>query len=84
MNLVSAEMLLGFCSSSTLQVNLIIFLNLFGALLLGCLVGWRRACRSARRLASRYVLLRSFSRMAGSCARSTGSRLHYGHGLDQH
>ncbi len=43
MNQLSAEMLLDFWSSSALQVNLVIFLNLFGALLLGCLVGYERA-----------------------------------------
>jgi putative Mg2+ transporter-C (MgtC) family protein len=43
MNQLSTEMLLDFWSSSALQVNLLIFMNLFGALLLGCLVGYERA-----------------------------------------
>ena len=43
MNQLSTEMLLDFWSSSALQVNLVIFMNLFGALLLGCLVGYERA-----------------------------------------
>ena len=43
MNQLSTEMLLDYWSSSALQVNLVIFMNLFGALLLGCLVGYERA-----------------------------------------
>ena len=43
MNQLSVDMLLDFWSSSALQVNLLIFMNLFGALLLGCLVGYERA-----------------------------------------
>jgi putative Mg2+ transporter-C (MgtC) family protein len=43
MNQLSTEMLLDFWSSSALQVNLLIFMNLFGALVLGCLVGYERA-----------------------------------------
>jgi putative Mg2+ transporter-C (MgtC) family protein len=43
MNQFSTAMLMDFWSSAALQVNLIIFLNLFGALLLGCLVGYERA-----------------------------------------
>lgn len=43
MNQLSPLMLLDFWSSAALQINLVIFLNLFGALILGCIVGYERA-----------------------------------------
>lgn len=43
MNPLSSQMLSDFWSPVALQINLVIFLNLFGALLLGCLVGYERA-----------------------------------------
>ena len=43
MNPLSSQMLLDFWSPAALQINLVIFLNLLGALMLGCLVGYERA-----------------------------------------
>lgn len=43
MNALSVEMLSDYWSSGSLQVNVVIFMNLLGALLLGCLVGYERA-----------------------------------------
>ncbi len=43
MNALSLDMLSDYWSSDSLQVNLVIFMNLLGAMLLGCLVGYERA-----------------------------------------
>ena len=43
MNPLSSQMLFDFWSPAALQINLVIFLNLLGALVLGCLVGYERA-----------------------------------------
>lgn len=43
MNPLSGEVILDFWSVSALEINLVIFLNLFGALVLGCIVGYERA-----------------------------------------
>lgn len=43
MNPLSGQMLFDFWSPAALQINLVIFLNLLGALVLGCLVGYERA-----------------------------------------
>lgn len=43
MNPLSADMLSDYWSVGSLQINLVIFLNLLGALVLGCLVGYERA-----------------------------------------
>lgn len=40
---LSTQMLLDFWSPAALQINLVIFLKLLGALLLGCVVGYERA-----------------------------------------
>jgi len=43
MNLLSLKSLATYWSSSEVSVNLVVFMNLVGALLLGALVGYERA-----------------------------------------